>query len=134
MVATVIDKKPGQAAFASEDFTEAELITGDFPLSSTNETLLDQNADLPAYTVVGRITTGSKVTKCDPAAVDGSQNPIGITCYFMPDPGADHVIAVYRSGMFNPARLNWHAGFTTELQKHIAFEAKQPTIFLKPIG
>lgn len=131
---TVINKAPGIAKFQSEDFTEEELFTGDTPIYTDNGTLLDQNADLPAYTVIGRITTGSKLTKCDPGASDGSQNPIGITCYAMPDPGADKTIAFYKSGCFNPARLTWHAGFTTDLQKKIAFEAKMPSIIIKAIG
>lgn len=131
---TVINKNPGIAAFSSEDFTEEELFTGDTPVFTTSETLLDQNAELPAYTVVGRITTGSKITKCDPGASDGSQYPIGITCHVAPDTGADQSVAIYRGGCFNPARLTWHAGFTTDTQKRIAFEAAQPTIIIKAIG
>lgn len=131
---TVINKNPGMASFQSDSFTEEELITGDFTIYTSTETLLDQNAELPAYTVVGRITTGSKITKCDPGASDGSQNPIGITCAKAPDTGADQPCAIYRAGVFNPARLTWHSGFTTDLQKRIAFESKQPTIFIRAIG
>lgn len=131
---TVISKNPGLAAFASEAFTEEELITGDFTIQTTTETLLDQNAELPAYTVVGRITASGKVTKCNPGASDGSQYPIGITCAVAPDTGADQSVAIYRAGCFNPARLTWHAGFTTDLQKRIAFEPNQPTIFIKAIS
>lgn len=131
---TVINKTPGIAKFQSEDFTEEELFTGDAPIFSTNETLLDQNADLPAYSVVGRITASGKITLSQQNAVDGSQNPIGVTCYAMPDPGADKTIAIYRGGCFNPAKLNWHATWNTDALKKLAFEAAQPTIFIKAIG
>jgi hypothetical protein len=131
---TEILKGPGVAALQTEEFTEAELFTGDAPVFTTNETLLDQNADTPAYTVVGRITASKKVTKSNPGASDGSQYPIGITCYAVPDPGADKTIAIYRGGMFNPDRLTWHASFNTDLLKRLAFEDKQPTIFIKKIG
>lgn len=131
---TVITKKPGIAGFASEPFTEEELITGPGPSNAYPEVLLDQNAVLPAYSVVGRITASGKVTLSDPAAVDGSQNAIGITCAEAPDVGADQKISIYRDGCFNPARLNYHAGYNTDEKKRLAFEAKQPTIFIRKIG
>ena len=131
---TVINKKPGIAAFSSEQFTEEALITGDAPITTTSETLLDQNAVLPSYSVVGRITASGKITLSDSAAVDGSQEPIGITCNEAPDTGADQKIAIYRGGCFNPARLNYHASYNTDEKKRLAFEAKQTTILIRKIG
>lgn len=131
---TTISKKPGIAAYESEDFTEAELFTGDAPVMTTSETLADQGAVLPAYSVVGRITASGKITLSDTAASDGSQNAIGITCNEAPDVNGDQSIAIYRGGMFNPDRLNWHASYNTTAKKRLAFEAKQPTIFIKAIG
>jgi hypothetical protein len=132
---TVIAKKPGIAAWESEDFTEEELITGDTPpLATTSDVLLDQNAILPAYTVIGRITTGGKLTKSVQTAVDGSQNPIGITTTEMPDTGADIPnVPYYLAGCFNPARLNWDATWNTDALKKRAFEASNPQIVIKAI-
>jgi Bacteriophage lambda head decoration protein D len=131
---TVINKKPGIAGFASEQFTEEALITGDAPITTTSETLVSQGAVLPAYSVVGRVTASGKITLSNPGAADGSQAPIGITCNEAPNTGADQGIAIYRGGCFNPDRLNYHAGFNTDALKRLAFEAKQPTILIRKIG
>ncbi len=131
---TVINKNPGLASYQSEAFTEEELITGDFTIQTETETLADQNAELPAYTVLGRITASGKLTKCDSGASDGSQNPIAISCAVAPDVGGDQSLAVYAAGCFNPARLTWHSSFTTAAQKKIAFKVKNPLIFIKAIG
>lgn len=131
---TAINKNPGIAAFASEPFTEEELITGDFTIQTETEVLLDQNAALAAYTVLGRIDASGKLTVCNPGASDGSEDPVAILCHAAPDTGADQNVAVYAAGCFNPARLTWHAGFTTDAQKKIAFKAKNPLIFIKAIG
>jgi hypothetical protein len=133
-MSTNLDKKPGIAKFESEDFAETELWSGPASKVTTSETLLDQNAVLPAYSVVGRITTGGKITLSVQTASDGSQNPIGITCNEAPDINADQSIAIYRDGMFNPAKLNWDASWNTDTLKRLAFEAKQPTIFIRKIG
>lgn len=131
---TTITKAPGLARSETDSFTELELFTGEGPEFSTTETLLDQNADLPQYSVVGRITASGKITLSDHAASDGSQNPIGITVAIAPDVGADQSVAIWRDGMFNPDRLNWHPSWNTDALKRLAFEAKQPTIFIRKIG
>lgn len=129
-----IVKKPGIASFASEVYTEEALLTGPGPSNTYPETLLDQNAVLPAYSVVGRITASGKITLANSGAADGSQFPIGITCNAAPDVGADQSVSIYRDGCFNPDRLNWHASFASDTQKRLAFEEKQPTIFIRKIG
>lgn len=49
------------------------------PLYGDNEIILDAaGADYPAGTVLGRITASGKLTKCDTAAVDGSQTPVAV--------------------------------------------------------
>jgi len=131
---TTITKAPGVARSETDVFTEAELFSGESSEFTTTETLLDQNADLPQYSVVGRITASGKITLSDHGASDGSQNPIGITCNIAYDTGADQSISIYRDGMFNPDRLNWHLSWNTDALKRLAFEAKQPTIFIRKIG
>lgn len=121
----------GMAGISKDTFSDIALFSGDAPVITTVEELADQNADLPAYSVVGRITSGGKITLCNPGASDGSQFPIGITCVKVLDNSADNLVPIYRGGMFNPAALNWHAGFNTDALKKLAFEAKQPTIFIR---
>lgn len=124
----------GLAALNTEDFKTRGLISdADVPLIFTTETLLNQSADTPAYTVVGRITATGKVTTCDLGAEDGSQKPIGITASTVLNNNADNVVNLYRGGCFNPDALNWHASFDTAAKKRLAFEASQPTIFIKAL-
>jgi len=133
-----ISKNPGLANYQSEDFVEAGLLSGEDPKFGTKEhfILLDQNADLPAYTPVGIITATGKVQPSVVGASDGSQVAIGITGYKVPDPGADLEIAVMRSGCFNPAALNWDASYSTDALKAAAFRgAPTPTnIVIRAIG
>lgn len=134
MATTIQYAEAGMAAYATEAFNEIPLFSGAGPFKTTTETLLNPGADLPAYSVVGRITASGKVTLCNPAAVDGSQVAIGITTAKVVNTAADQGIAIFREGTFNPAALNWHAGFTTDAQKRLAFEASQPGIIIQKIG
>ncbi len=135
MTTTIPLADAGMASFESQDFNVIDLFSGDTPVSSVPETLLDQNADTPAYTVVGRITASGKVTICNLGANDGSQVPCGITTAPAPDSGADQKVSTFKTGMFNPAALNWHASFDTDEKKRLAFEgSKAPGIFIRKVG
>ena len=122
----------GIAGYATDTLTEAELFNGKAPTVSTSETMVDQGADLPAYAVVGRITASGKITLSNPGAADGSQNPIGITVVEAKRNGTNDVrLSIWRDGYFNPDLLHWHAGWASDAAKRLAFEAKQPTIFIR---
>ena len=123
----------GMASVQSDSFNSIELFFGKAPTVSTAETLIDQGADLAAYAVVGRITASGKITLCNPAAVDGSQKPIGITvCPVVRNGVLDQGVAVWRDGGFNMLALAWHAGFNTDALKLRAFEgsASPTAIFI----
>lgn len=54
------------------------------------------------------------------------------TCAVAVAVGATDKIDVYRSGMFNPDALNWHASFDTDEKKRKAFEGgASPNIFIQ---
>jgi hypothetical protein len=122
----------GMASLATQDFATVELFSGDVDVFSETETLLDPSGDLPAFTVVGRITASKKVTLCDPGASDGSQKPVGITTAPVIDNGTDQKLQVFKSGCFNPDALNWHASFNTDDLKRLAFKGgESPLIFIQ---
>ena len=122
---------PGMASSANEEFVSQELLSGDFPLSTTPEVVASAviaSADLPAFTVVGRNGSGELVK-----AVYGSIAPVGITTAKVLEGATDAHVAIYRSGMFNPAALNWDSSYNTAAKKRLAFEASQPTIFIRDV-
>lgn len=123
----------GMAASNSEEFNTVELRSGDTPVSTTPEVVAAaaiNGADMEAFTVVGRDGAGKLIP-----AVDGVTNAIGITCSTVLDTAgaADGQVAVFRSGMFNPDALVWDASYNTDEKKRLAFEAAQPTIFIRDI-
>lgn len=57
--------------------------------------------------------------------------PIGITTAAVVGGAADQSIAIFRSGCFNPAALNWHASYDSDAKKVAAFRgADAPTNIL----
>jgi hypothetical protein len=132
---TTIPAPVGLASYNSESFdVTVGPFAGKAPSISTSELLVDQGADLPQYSVVGRITASGKITLCNPAAADGSQKPIGITAVIAPRNGAADVnLPIWRDGYFRMEALNWHPGFATDAVKRLAFEVSQPTIFIRKV-
>lgn len=126
------------AGSSTDTFTTAELITGDFPLSTTTETVADAviaDADLPAYSVVGRDATGkivmAEIGNVDP---DDDIHPIGITANTVKEDATVKTVAVYRSGCFNPDLLNWDASYNTDAKKRLAFEVLGNPIFIQKVA
>lgn len=128
---TVINQNdPHMASSQTENFETIALFTGDTPVTTTPETFAPADSDdedVAANTVVGRNGSGQLVP-----AVYGSIAPIGITTASVKADATDRRVAVYRSGMFNPAALVWDASYDTDEKKRTAFEASQPTIFVRP--
>ena len=122
------------AMFETTDTLEdISVFSGDFQVVTTPETTAS-GQDLAALSVVGRVTASGEIVLCNPGASDGSQNPIGVTVTAVDASAAAAPVAVFRSGMFNPDALTWHAGFDTDAKKRLAFEASQPTIFIREIS
>lgn len=88
----------------------------------TEEAILD-TGNLAKYTVVGRVTATGKIIACDPAAVDGSQTPIGILTQAADATAADKRVAIFTAGFFNHAALVWAAATNTLALRQAAFRA-----------
>lgn len=93
----------GAAASDSDTYAPPALVlAGKGPTRTSKGILLDQNAALAAFTLVGRITASGKLTPCDKDSNDGSQVPVGITICDYPDTGADIPnVTFYRDGCWN---------------------------------
>jgi len=124
----------GRAASSSDTYTPADvLLAGSFPLDTSAGTLLDQNAVLPAFSLVGRITASGKLTLSAQAASDGSQVPVGVTIVEYPDTGADIPnVTFYRSGNFNFDALNLGAGWTLANLRVAVENSGVPLFFGQP--
>jgi hypothetical protein len=110
----------GIAGFeVSDAFTQQELFNSSVPLPVTEDFPVGENTDLPAFSVVGLSAAGNLVLgQTSGTAVA----PIGITTApVKTGAGQTDRIAVFRSGNFNPAALNWHADYDTDAKKAAAF-------------
>ena len=109
----------GLPSFASHSFAgEVPLFTGDTPVNTLPENV-GQNTNLPAYSVVMRDGSGNLVL----ATLAGKAGIVGITVApVVTGAGVATTVEVFKSGMFNPQALNWHADFTTDALKKTAFE------------
>ena len=112
----------GKASIQTESFGIVELVTGDKQMTHSAEVVDSTtiaSADLPAFSVVGRNASGNIVlAKTSATAV----KPIGITAAAVKQGATNLNVAVIRSGIFNPAALNWHADYNTDEKKRTAFE------------
>jgi len=122
--------EPGLASFETEGpYANEVLFTGDTPVTTTSETAAAaavSAADLVRYTVVGRDANGDIVP-----AVKDTIEAIGITTATVLQNATDRRLPVYRAGMFNPRALIWDSSYATDDDKRLAFEASQPTIFIR---
>lgn len=122
---------PGVASFASDSYGQREVRSGDTPVSTTS-VLVPQNTNLPIYSVVGMAGNDSAVG-ISLAQADGDPQAYGITTApVVTGSGVTTTVDVYRSGMWNPDALNWHASFDTDAKKFAAFEgSKSPNNFIQ---
>jgi len=127
--------EPGLAAGSHDAYTPPGVIyTGPGPTVVHTETLADQGADLPAYSVVGKITVSGKLTLCDPSVSDGSEDPVGITLAEAPDVNGDQKVPYAVDGHFNPAALNYDqstGGFASVAALQEALRLKCPHMVLR---
>lgn len=139
MTHTLINQDdPGMAVLKTESFKTIPLFTGDTPVNTTPEVVADAvvtGQDLPAYSVVGR-DAQNKLVMADISDVDPANHilPIGITTATVKDGATAKNVSVFRSGMFNPDALNWDASYDDDTKKRLAFEASQPSIFIRKPG
>ena len=110
------------ASATTETVVPANLIAGHAPEIATENGTLITGQNLANFTVLGRITASKKLTKCDPAAADGSQTAVGILVHAMDATSADKAVQFYKAGNFFADALVWHAGFDSAAKKLAAFD------------
>ena len=133
---TLEDGTFGLASSATDTAYMGFLFSGTPPKGTKQEVYGSFAADVPAFSVVGRVTATGKLKLSDTAAVDGSQKAIGITTSFLAvqSPNADQPVNIWYNGTFNPASLNWHGSYSTAALKKLAFEDSAPQIVIKTIS
>lgn len=87
------------------------LIGGDHPIRTLGVTVVS-GQNLTRGALVGKITTGGKVTLSLSASSDGSQVPYGILGEDIDATGGDKVSFVYVSGDFNSLAMTFGTGHT----------------------
>lgn len=107
----------GVATFEQgDDYITVELFSGSTPLPATEDFPVASGVAIPAFSVVG-LSGGNLVL----ANTSGPIVPIGVTTAEVRNTGSANTVAVFRSGCFNPAALNWHADYSTDALKGAAF-------------
>lgn len=101
-------------------FAPDEFITGDYPMKTEPETILS-GQNLPARSVLGRVTASGKWVLSLSAAVDGSEVPRAILAEAIDASAGDVDGPVFKSGTYNPTLLNYGAGHDADTVK-AAFE------------
>lgn len=105
---------------AGETYTPEHLFSGTTDVQSL-PCVVVTGQNLAAYAVVGKITASGKVKEYDPAAVDGSQTPVGILVTAADATSADVSTSMFVAGTFNPSQLVWK-GTVTAAQKASVFD------------
>lgn len=95
----------------AETFIPDQLIAGSHPLVTDTVTVLAGQV-FPRGGVLGRITASGKYVVALGAAVDGSQNPVGVAVDNVDSTAGDVTAGVYLAGEFNGAALTLGAGIT----------------------
>lgn len=101
-------------------YTPDEFIAGDYPVKTEPETILS-GQDLPARSVLGRVTASGKWVLSLSASSDGSEVPRAILAKAIDASSGDVDGPVFKSGTFNPTLLNIGTGHTVATVK-AAFE------------
>lgn len=110
------------AGSGSETYTPTELLAGDIPVKTQNETL-SAGENLAANTIVGRDATTLSLEVWDPAANDGTEVPIGILVHAVDASGGALACQIYVAGHFNFDALVVPGAITTAAQCNAAFDA-----------
>lgn len=91
---------------STETFTPDNLVAGDFPIVTEKATIASAAAnDLKRGTILGKITTGGKLTGAKSTSNDGSQTPYAILAEDVDATAEDQKATVYLTGSFNKASL-----------------------------
>lgn len=113
-----------------ETFTPDKLIGGEYPVVTDIVTILT-GQNLIRGTLLGKITATGKYTKCDSAAVDGSQTPAVILAEDCDASAADKQAVVCLSGAFNQAAVTFGGADTAATHRTIL---RDLNIYLKSVA
>lgn len=102
--------EPGRTATT---FTPDRLVVGDHPLITRSGTLLS-GQNLTRGALLGRITTGGKLTLSLSASSDGSQTPVAILAEDCDASAADKACLFYEAGEFDQAAMTFGASHTAD--------------------
>lgn len=108
------------ASSTTETFTPSQRFGGESDVVTESGVVASGN-NLAELTVVARVAATSKIVPWAPAATDGSELAIGITCEAIDATSADKEGPYYIGGTFNPDELVW-PGAATAAQKAAAFD------------
>lgn len=95
----------------SDTYTPDQLISGDYPIASDQETMLSGETNVRGA-VMGRVTASGKWILSLSAAVDGSEVPAGVLAQDVDASGGDVVGSIYKSGQFDPNFMTIGAAHT----------------------
>lgn len=90
-------------------------IAFDGPIRTKTGTLAN-GQNLPAGTVLGRVTASGELVESDNGAANGSQVPVGVLVHAIDASGGATACQMYVSGDLNVNMLQWHSSWTAALQ------------------
>ena len=83
---------------------------------NTSSGTLANGQNLPAGSVLGRVTSSGELVLATAGAGNGSDVPVGVLVHDIDASGGATGCQFYISGDINTGRLNWDASFTEALQ------------------
>jgi hypothetical protein len=101
---------------STETFTPDRLIAGCCDCVTDSGTLVS-GQNLTRGALLGKITTGGKLTLCNSAAVDGSAVPYAILAASVDASGGDKVCSLYKAGEFNDNAITFGGSDTAATHK-----------------
>lgn len=99
---------PGRVATT---YSPDRLLAGDHPIITRSGTLIS-GQNLARGALLGRITSGGKLTLSLSAAADGSQTPVAILAEDCDASAADKACAFYEAGEFDASAVTFGASHT----------------------
>jgi hypothetical protein len=125
--------RAGIAGIESASYTQVPLFSGDFDVVTQSEAVDTAVvvAALPQFTPMSFQAAGAGIA---PSVVGDGLPFAGITTApYDPAVSTMHKIPLFKTGIFNPAALNWDASFDTDAKKAALFHGLS-AIFLRAIG
>ena len=118
------------ASFTNEGtYTPSNLFAGDHPIRTLEVTIVS-GQNLPASSLVGKVTANGKYILSVETAVDGSEAPDGILVNAVDASAGDQLGLIYIAGDFNFNELNVDASHTIETIREAFATTRARSIYL----